>query len=146
MLDREKYAEKRYFDEKHIPEDIWLVLRATSLLGISEFELFTIAWHEWYGGETSEDVIEKFFIPYMFNDQVPPWVRHFAQNILTLDSQGCLDPGAFGINSQPHSPEAARRGWLYMILLAAISAALIIMTKVMVESLGVVSCLFPPCY
>lgn len=146
MLDKKKYAEKRYFDEKQIPEDVWMVLRATSLLGISEFELFTIAYNQWYGEGASEEVIEKFFIPYMFNDKVPPWVRHFAQNIMTLDSQGLLDPRDFGIVRRTLSPEDARRGWRYMLLPIAVSAAFIVMAKVLAESYGVVSCLLPPCY
>ena len=115
---------RRYFDEKKIPIDVWSVLRASSLLSVGEFRVFEIAYEDWYGQSGEETMIEKHFTGYMFNDIVPPWVRHFCKKILKLDDEGTLDPKDFGIVRKAASRQQINKGleaimWLvaFMIVL-----------------------------
>ena len=59
MLNLEKLKDKRFFDEKRIPDDVWVVLRASSALSVGEFKVFQIAYKEWFGKEADEDWIER---------------------------------------------------------------------------------------
>jgi len=47
--------------KKNEPTDIQLVYKASSWLGISEFQIFSDAWREWYNEKPSEKKIESHF-------------------------------------------------------------------------------------
>jgi hypothetical protein len=143
---RQKYQDKRYFDEHKTPADVWAVLRTSALLGISEFRLFHIAYRFWYGREADEDQIERYFVPYMFKDVVPPWVRHFTNRVQTLDRDGTLDPSAFGIRPRQANRGDVQRGRLYAMYLVSIMAVLYIIAELSADVLGLQQCFLPPCY
>ncbi len=137
--------DRRYFDEKKIPNDVWSVLRASSLLSVGEFKVFELAYEEWFGEAGEEQTIEKYFTGYMFNDIVPPWVRHFCKKILKQDQEGTLDPEDYGIVEQAATREQVNKG---LEAIMWIVGALILMF-VLGESAAQVlklQCMFPPCY
>jgi len=144
-IDPTKYQNKRYFDENQIPDDIWLVLQATSRLEIPEFKLFEIAYKEWFGETGDEETIEKYFIPYMFNNIVPPWVRHFASRVIELDNAGKLDPRAFGIVPKFATRESIRKGIDFGAWLVLWLTGIIVLAKISVSIMDL-PCMFPPCY
>lgn len=59
------------------------VLFAASLLDISEFELFSIAYRAWHCDSASEQYLERYFAPYMFHGRVPVWVQQFTRQVLS---------------------------------------------------------------
>ena len=132
---------KQYFDED-IPEDVQAALEASALLGISEFRMFHIAYRQWYGHDADEAKIERYYIPYMFNDMVPLWVRHFAQRIKDLDRAGRLDPAAFGIVRPAATTQQIHRGRAFALGLVTAMVTLVLLAELAAEQ----SCLFPPCY
>lgn len=73
------------------------VLEASAVLQITEFHLFELAYERWFGEEATEQKVEPFYIAYMFRTVIPPWVRHFARDVVTEDRAGHLDPTAFGV-------------------------------------------------
>lgn len=136
---------RRQVGEEKLPADVWGVMRASALLGVGEFRVFEIAYKEWYGEAGEEKMIEEHFAGYMFNDMVPPWVRHFCNKVLKLDFEEALDPADFGIVLRPATREQINKG---LEALMYIVGALFFMI-LLAESAGrlmQLQCMFPPCY
>ncbi|MBW2501828.1 MAG: hypothetical protein JRD39_02705 [Deltaproteobacteria bacterium] len=68
--------------KKRKPTDIQKVFRASSWLGVSEFQVFCDAWQAWYDEKPSEKRIEPFFIRFLGEDAVPFWVRNYVRGVL----------------------------------------------------------------
>ena len=68
--------------KKNKPTDMQLVYKASSWLGISEFQIFSDAWQEWYNEKPSEKRIEFHFINFLAHDSVPFWVRNHVRSVL----------------------------------------------------------------
>ena len=132
---------KRYFDE-NIPDDVQGVLDVSAIMGIAEFRLFAIAYREWHGEDAEEATIERYFTPYMFNDVVPPWVRHFCNRVLDLDRLGRLDPTFFGVLRRRATKDQVRKGRLYAFCLVTTMVTLFLLAELTADKY----CLFPPCY
>ena len=136
----------RHFDEDRIPEDVHAVLEATALLDITEFRLFGLAYRNWFGHPPDEKTIERFFLPYMFQDTVPSWVRHFCQRVIQLDQVGILDPVEFGVIERPATVDSVAKGYRYMFWLVAAMTVLYTLAKLATDWMGFARCMFPPCY
>lgn len=137
--------EKRYFDEGSIPTDVWQVLRTASLLSVGEFRVFEIAYRDWYGESGDEQLIESHFTPYMFNDLVPVWVRHFCKKVLKLDNEDSLDPSDFGIVHREATLQQRNRGLEYIMLIILFLLVMFFLGEHAAQVLRL-QCLFPPCY
>jgi hypothetical protein len=132
---------KQYFDED-IRDDVRAVLDISALLGISEFRLFHLAYRFWYGDDAAEETIERYFIPYMFHDAVPPWVRHFTNHVTSRAGEGRLDPAEYGIARRFATNADIRRGRAFALGLVTAMVMLVLLA----ELAGEQYCLFPPCY
>ena len=138
---------KEYFN-RHLEQDLIAVLDASSALEVTEFRLFELAFKDWFGKKADQAKMEKYFAAYMFAHRVPGWVRHFSRKILKLQTQGQLDPRAFGVWYRLPSAR--------MILVAKIYTAslliILLLSTVLIYSLPqkllavFEQCYFPPCY
>lgn len=134
------------FDENLAP-DVRSVLDAAALLDITEYELFHLAYLRWHGEMAREQTLEPFFVAYMFDDVVPPWVRHFARLVERLDRSGRLDRAALGVRRLPWTRQMAGRGMRYGVTLGLVLAALVVFAEVAAKLLELGErCMFPPCY
>ncbi len=133
------------FDENMRP-DVQAVLETSAILEITEFEVFRIAYRDWFGHRALDGVIEPFFTDYMFNDIVPAWVRHFTRLVLGLASEGRLDPQRFGITPRPVSTSMVARGLRYLFIVVAWLTILVFLAHFATRYWPEVSCYFPPCY
>jgi hypothetical protein len=70
------------FFKKNKPTDIQQVYKASSWLGVSEFQVFCDAWQAWYDAKPSEKRIEPYFVNFLGQDAVPFWVRNYVRVIL----------------------------------------------------------------
>ena len=129
-----------------IPADVLKVLRTSAILSISEFRLFGLAYESWYGREGDESTIERHFLPYMFSDQVPFWVRWYTQKVLDLERKGHLEPAELGIETPHASPSLLRRGFVYSFIVLLSVIGLLLIARAAVATLGIDDCFFPPCY
>jgi hypothetical protein len=134
-----------FFDEKRMSRDVLVVLEAAARLDISEFELFRLAHERWFGGPIDDDRLEKLYLPYMFRDEVPVWVRHLARDILAT-TDDALDPADFGVRPRPLSMATYQRGlrlslWVILVFGAFLTGAMTL-AKLQSEVCG----LLPPCY
>jgi hypothetical protein len=140
-----KHDGRRFFDEDKIPDDVWSVLTASSLLSVGEFRVFEIAYEEWYGEIGEEQTIEKYFTPYMFKNVVPPWVRHFCKKVLKQEDEGTLVPEEFGIVYRPASREQINKGLEAMMWIIGFMIVLFLIGEGTSQVLWL-HCMFPPCY
>lgn len=138
---------KEYFN-RHLEFDLVAVLDASSALEITEFRLFELAFQDWHGRKADARRMEKYFAAYMFANQVPGWVRHFARKILKLQAEGRLDPRAFGVWYRLPS---ARMTLLAKIYTASLVIVFLLATASIYSLPDKVltvfdQCYFPPCY
>lgn len=128
-----------------IPADVKDVLRTSSLLSIPEFRVFSLAYTRWYGRRAAEKEIERHYLPYMFRDQVPHWVRAFTRHVLDLERRGELDPASLGIARPRPNARDVHRGRLYLLAIALSLVSLFLLVELATDLLGL-DCVFPPCY
>lgn len=76
--------------------DCRTVIGAAAALGVAEYDFFRFAHRRWFGREAEEKALERTFAAYMFQETVPPWVRHAAREVLRRERDGTLDAGALG--------------------------------------------------
>lgn len=138
-------SDRRYFDEKSIPDDVWRVLRTASILSIAEFRVFEIAYHRWFGDHATEKTIERFFVPYMFEDRVPMWVRAFCFRVINEHESGTLEPREYGIAPLVSSREQQVRGLEFLFWIAVGLVTLFLISDAASQLLGN-KCVLPPCY
>lgn len=110
--------------------DVHMVLAASDALQIREINLFRLAYARWYGHPPSERAIERPFMRYLFTEQAPVWVRHFAREVLLRLDQGRLDPAEYGLSRRrlPSAGDAFEAwsrvlfvaGWLVIVAVLAV--------------------------
>ena len=127
-----------------------LAAEAANRLDVGEFQLFQLAYRAWYGVEADPKVLEQEFLEYMLHDQVPPWVRQFARNIIKSDDSGRLDPEAEEFHQYDRDRPLNSRTWsgyykvAFVILLTAGFMALMAYNYEPDPSDNS-PCYFPPC-
>jgi len=112
------------YDDNEIPDDVVVVLEASAALEISEFDLFELAYRQWYGKNAAREFIEKVYSGYMFGNLVPPWVRQFCREVVDLYEQNRLKPEDYGIELPVYNETMARKGLRYTFFIALYMVAL----------------------
>ncbi len=123
------------------------VLEVASLLDITEFRVFTIAYWRWFGRRSAAQAMERYFANYMFHSIVPHWVHHFTREILGRAREGTLRAADYGIRRARPSRVMRRRGGLLVAALMSI-CFLMLLAALYYEDLVQLAenCYFPPCY
>jgi len=111
-------------DDHTVPPDTREVLEASSLLQITEFNLFELAHQRWFGSPADEQDLETTFARYMFAATAPPWVRKFCRDVADTERTGELDPLAFGVHPRVVPDTWLRRGLRHTLALATVVIAL----------------------
>lgn len=57
---------------------------SSSVLNASTFRLFELAYYEWYGHTTTEEEMEWLYTRYLFERNMPSWLRHYTRRICQL--------------------------------------------------------------
>jgi len=96
------------------------VTAAAGRLEISERDLFFLAYWRWFGHEPEPAALERTFAAYMFRDELPPWVRHYARGVLAPRSIDRAEARDLCLDRLPGPPPAPRHGRL---VVAATGAA-----------------------
>lgn len=135
------------FHDKPLSPDLQVLLDAVALLDISEFHLFELAYKDWYGKPAITEKLEDVFVRYMYREEIPFWVRHYAREI--IQQRGKRQDDRFPREPLQHSATrpAIRRGLRVLLGLIFILVFLIIVTNHSPEwMLFGEECYFPPCY
>lgn len=136
-----------YFDEKYMNREVLDVLEAAARLDITEFELFRIAYERWFGHGIADADLERLYLPYMFKDQVPAWVRHYVREVLE-GTEGAFDPADFGVRPRPLSMDLYQRGlrlslWVILVFGTFLTGAMALAKYAPWQPPG---CILLPCY
>lgn len=133
--------------DKPLSPDLQTLLEAVALLDISEFRLFELAYQKWYGRAAPAEQLEEEFAHYMFGDEVPFWVRHYARDVLDLAGQFRSGECPLEPSPQPATRAGVRRGLRIFLGLIFLLVFLIVVTSFSPEwMLFGDECYFPPCY
>lgn len=122
------------------------VITAAAVLSISEFEIFRLAYRNWFGRIPEENALGVFFGHYLQNQSVPMWVRAFTRRVKQLDAAGRLDVREFGL--EPPSRANTRTiliGVMALLAMVVIVGLLVYSTHTGIDS-ALRGCQLPPCY
>ena len=72
---------------RELSADARQVVDAASVLKVTEFRLFELAYLEWHGQYADESDLEKLYALYWFTGLAPDWVRHYSRQVLGLCRQ-----------------------------------------------------------
>ncbi|WP_455365185.1 hypothetical protein [Kaarinaea lacus] len=129
------------FKEPPISLDTRLVLDAASVMDISEFQLFELAYVDWFGDEPLASEVEPSFAVYMFRGEIPTWVRQFARKILKTWPEDLSAPRTLPQHFTP------LRGTAYFMLVVFVVGSLFLSAASSADLLPALQqCYFPPCY
>lgn len=125
------------------------VTAAAARLHVSEFEIFQIAYQQWFGREASEGFLLSAFQQYLTHTTIPMWVRHFTRN-LPLQSIASAENPTFSTALSTHHRLRPKLidillGCGILIALAAIVATLVYLA-VLAQQTRPIQCMLPPCY
>jgi hypothetical protein len=97
-------------------EDAEQVTKAANALGLREIDLFRLAYRRWFSQDVEDEQLEKVFADYMFNEAVPPWVRHCAREVVNREGMGMLDPSKFGAENFVHQSKVPKVGKTFLLI------------------------------
>lgn len=112
------------YDDDEVAQDTLDVLEASSILQITEFHLFELAYRRWFGDAPAEKRLESIYTAYMFRAIAPFWVRQFCRDVMARERSGCLDPAEFGVLPVPESASMVQRGVRYSMVVVLVMLAL----------------------
>ncbi len=115
-----------------VSADVSFVVAASQALNVKEIRLFRLAFAWWFGRDAVDADVEKPFMRYLATEQAPPWVRHFAREILKRLDEGRLDPRDFGLPPlpPPHDAVTPRQRLALQILHALVWLGAIVVLAV----------------
>ncbi len=90
------------------------------LLEIPEYQLFHLAYENWYSRKLSNRLMDYRFNNYLENQTVPFWVWHFVQSVFNKYQKNNLDPREYGIETNVLSKLDRWKGWLYIAIFSGL--------------------------
>jgi hypothetical protein len=122
------------------------VVCAASLLHVSEFDLFRLAYRNWYGRAPTEHQLASAFDGYLERTDIPMWVRAFVRQIQSLQAEDRLDPAHFGLRPRPAA--GLRSGFIgaFALLVMLMIIALLVYWAELAQDITTLGCQLPPCY
>lgn len=112
------------YDDDEVDQDSRDVLSVSSILQITEFHLFELAYQRWFGEEASEQKVENYYTYYMFQHRAPFLVRQFCRDVTERDQHGDLNPAEFGVFPVPASETMVQRGFRLGLIVIFVTATL----------------------
>jgi len=89
-----------------------LVIKASNILNVDEFEIFRLAHRYWNHHCADPSAISRAFAKYVQNRTVPPWVTHFSRRVVQAYHAKNFDPAIFGVY-----PAYERLPWSWSVAL-----------------------------
>lgn len=109
-------------NELAVSDDAQQVEEAAAILNVSEFRLFELAYHDWFGVFAKENKLESAYMPYVVCGTVPCWLRHFSRKTLQLcDEAGLFLPDLSAHASTFASALISIKIWSFILFLSVIS-------------------------
>jgi hypothetical protein len=99
-----------------------------SVLQISEYELFRLAYQDWFDRPISDNRLDTLFKDYLTNGEAPYWVNDFARKAHDKFKEGKLDYRDYGIKRRVCDRRTKTTGWIiitFLVILLSIYSYLI---------------------
>ena len=111
-----------------VDDEAKLIGFAASVLQISEYELFRIAYQNWFNHPISKNRLDTLFKNYLTIGDAPYWVNDFARKAHDKFKAGKLDYKEYGIKRQVCDRRTKITGWIiitFLVILLSIYSFLI---------------------
>ena len=127
-------------------DDRQAVADASAALQVSEFELFQLAYRNWFGRSSEQKVLSDAFSRYLGGADAPMWVRDLTRRVQRSTIAGDLNPSDYGIAARTwfHRPRPLACGAIAAGMLGVL--VLLIYLAMRAQSLDSLVCFLPPCY
>lgn len=90
---------------------------AASVLQISEYELFRIAFRSWFNHPITETGLDTEFKKYLASGGAPYWVNDFARKVHEKFKAGELNYKDYGITRRVCDRRTKVKGWIIIVFL-----------------------------
>lgn len=75
----------------YLMPDTDAIAMTAKVLDASETRVFELAYQEWYGKPPQERELERIFLAYLFEGEVPCWLRAFNRHTLALCEEAGME-------------------------------------------------------
>jgi hypothetical protein len=103
-----------------------------AVLQISEYEIFRIAYMQWFNHPIPEKRLDSLFKEYLAAGEAPYWVHHFARKAHEKFKNGELNYKDYGITRRVCDRGTRIKGWIItisLLLMMIVYSVLIIRTS-----------------
>jgi len=100
-----------------VDDETKLIGFIASVLQISEYELFRIAYLKWFDHPISENRLDFLFKDYLANDDAPYWVNDFVRKAHEKFKAGELNYKDYGIKRRVCDRRTKVKGWIIISFL-----------------------------
>ena len=98
-----------------VDDEATLISFMAGVLQISEYELFRIAYKNWFNHEITEKRLDAIFKDYLSTTHVPYWVNDFARKVHERFKAGELNYRDYGIVRRHCNLRTKITGWIIII-------------------------------
>ena len=99
--------------------EIEAVQFVAQFLEVSEYEVFQLAFNDWYGKRMNNMTMDYLFENYLDEDVVPFWVWTFAKGVIKKYEKDEVFPADYGIEPMVLNRSQKIKGWLIVVGVAA---------------------------
>lgn len=89
----------------------------SAILQISEYELFRIAYKDWFNQPIAEKRLETLFKDYLASGSIPYWVNDFVRKAHEKFKAGELNYKDYGIKRRVCDRKTRIKGWCLTVFL-----------------------------
>lgn len=90
---------------------------AAGVLQISEYELFRIAYSNWFNHPITDTRLDSLFIDYLTHGDAPYWVNDFSRKVHEKFKAGELNYKDYGITRRVCDRRTKIKGWIIILSL-----------------------------
>jgi hypothetical protein len=114
-----------------VDDEVKLIGFISTILQVSEYEFFRIAYQGWFNRPITEKRLDVLFKDYLATGSVPYWVNDFARKAHEKFKAGELDYRDFGITRRVCDRKTKIKGWLItgFLLLLLIFYSIMLITS-----------------
>ena len=109
------------------PESTESIVQAASVLQVSEYKVFELAYKMWFAREPDDEQIASKFGAYVDGGPAPYWVRDFSRKVVSACDGDSCDLEFFGVERPEVDPDMRDMGQWYVIMLIIMMSAFLYM-------------------
>jgi hypothetical protein len=100
-----------------VDKEAKLIGFAAGVLQISEYELFSIAYRNWFNRQLTDTRLDSLFKNYLAYGDAPYWVNDFSRKVHEKFKVGKLNYKDYGITRRVCDRRTKIKGWIIILFL-----------------------------